>query len=73
MKPENWTDYKHPCFVDYNGYPDDGCPDDCDWFDGSDGAHVCDYKEHLGGSWDSCGEGRLSHHCDWLPEEGKDE
>jgi hypothetical protein len=69
MKPFNWTDCEHPCFVDYTGDPDDDCPDDCDWFDGESVPATCHFKEVLGGSWDTCGEGRLSHWQDWLPKE----
>ena len=71
MKPYNWTDCEHPCFVDFSGDPDDNCPEDCDWFDGSTEAHVCNFKEYLNGSWDTCTQGRLSKWCDWLPKEAK--
>ena len=72
MKPFNWTDCEHPCFVDYEeSFGAGDGPDDCDWFDGSDNAHVCDWKQVNGGSWDTCAEGRLSKWCDWLPKGAK--
>lgn len=73
MKAFNWTDCKHPCFVDYTGDPDDESPNDCDWFDGESEAATCFFKESMGGSWNTCHKGRLSHWQDWLPKEGKNE
>ena len=66
MKPENWTDYEHPCFFDY--YESFGVgdgPDDCDCADD------CVFRAG-GGTWDTCDEGALSKHQDWLPKEGND-
>ena len=68
MKPENWTDYEHPCFFDYyetagvgDGPEDcDSCSDDCNWL-------------HAGHTWRDCTDGALSKHCDWLPKGEKDD
>ena len=71
---ENWTDYEHPCFCDYDADPFSMTKEqfiaeavnieDCDEND----EDTCNNKLD-GVCWADCVYGRLSKHCDWLPKE----
>lgn len=79
MKPENWTDYEHPCFHNYDADPmlmtkeqfiaEADTIEDCD----ACKKNACTHFFADGGTWDDCPMGALSKHCDWLPKEGKND
>ena len=60
---DNWTDYEHPCFQDYDGDYDSEMVEDCDAYRDECGDFRCHFIKMLGGSWATCKVGALSPYC----------
>ena len=77
MKPENWTDYEHPCFDNHNPLPPMTKEEYIAQLEETEGIEDCDSCSGDcnwlldGHDWHDCKSGRLSKWCNWLPKEAK--